>query len=289
MGPAAPALAEARRHVAAVVRRSGTSFALGMAILPRARREAMYAIYAFCREIDDIADEPGSIASKRAALADWRMEIERVYARCPTTATGTALLEPVSRFCLPRQEFMLLIEGMSWDANGPIVAPSRQRLIDYCRRVAGSVGMLSMPVFGAPSGEASDRFALNMGLGLQLANIVRDVGEDSAEGRLYLPDDLLARFDLPADPAGVVSHPNLPAARAALAVEAQAAFAAALAELRCIPWRRVRPALVMQAVYARMLARLERDGFRTLGKPEIGKVEKLATALAAMLRPPRAA
>ncbi len=282
------ALPDAMAHVHAVVARSGTSFGMGMRILPPDRRLAMHAIYAFCREIDDIADEPAPLADKRAGLEAWRAEIARLYAGTPTTPTGVALLEPVRRFNLSQAEFLLLIEGMAWDAEGPIRAPSRERLLGYCRRVAGAVGMLSMPVFGAPPGAASERFAIAMGEGLQLANITRDVGEDAAEGRVYLPDDLLARFGLPDDPAALVRHPALPQARATLAAEAQAAFARTRAELATLDWRVLRPALVMHAVYDQMLQALARDNFRSLERPKVGKVAKIGAVLRALLWPPRA-
>jgi len=276
-------------HVAQVVKASNTSFGLGMRILRKPRREAMHAVYAFCREIDDIADEPAPLDQKRAQLAEWRDEIERLYAGAPTKPTAQALLEPVRRFDLPKAEFLLLIEGMEWDAEGPIRAPDWARLKAYCRRVAGAVGMLSMPIFGAAPGPASDRFAQALGEGLQLANITRDVGEDAAEGRLYLPRELLAEFGLPEDPAGVTAHARLPEARRALGQEARARFAAAMAEVPELGWTKVRPALLMHAVYSQMLDALERDGFRSLAKPPISKAAKAAAALRAALLPPRSA
>lgn len=277
----------AHAHVEKVVKASNTSFGLGMRILRKPRREAMHAVYAFCREIDDIADEPAPLDQKRAQLAEWRDEIARLYAGAPTRPTAQALVEPVRRFDLPKAEFLLLIEGMEWDAEGPIRAPDWARLKAYCRRVAGAVGMLSMPIFGAAPGPASDRFAQALGEGLQLANITRDVGEDAAEGRLYLPRELLAEFGLPDDPAEVTAHPRLPEARRALGREARARFAAAMAEVPELGWTKVRPALLMHAVYSQMLDALERDGFRSLAKPPISKAAKAAAALRAALLPPR--
>lgn len=186
-------ISAARRHAEEMVKRSGTSFGAGMAILPKKRREAMYAIYAFCREVDDIADDALPAAEKMRRLYEWRGEIDRIYAGRPLYPTGAALLEPVRAYGLPKQEFQLLIEGMEMDADGPIVAPSMDRLFAYTRRVAGAVGMLSMPVFGAPKGAASDDFALSLGDALQLTNILRDVAEDAAIGRLYLPAELLEK------------------------------------------------------------------------------------------------
>ncbi|MBY0447508.1 MAG: squalene/phytoene synthase family protein [Hyphomonadaceae bacterium] len=282
-----PALAlDPQAHVEAVVARSGTSFGLGMRILGKQRREAMHAVYAFCREIDDIADEPAPLDQKRRELEGWRQEIEALYAGRPARPTARALAGPIERHSLAKQEFLLLIEGMEWDAEGPIIAPGLERLRGYCRRVAGAVGMLSMPIFGAPAGAASDRFALAMGEGLQLANITRDVAEDAAEGRLYLPLELLDAEGLPHDPAAVLAHPRLPEVRKALGARAREAFAAALCETQVLGWSKVRPALLMHAVYDLSLTALERQGFRHTAKPSISKSAKIFAALRAALIPP---
>ncbi len=204
----------AAREATQSVKKSGTSFAAGMAILPRPRREAMHAIYAFCRDVDDIADDPAmSVAEKRARLAEWRREIDRLYEGAPTFPAAIALMEPMRVFDLPRAEFLMMIEGMEMDAEGPIVAPALERLFAYTRRVAGSVGLLSMPTFGAPKGAASDRFALALGDALQLTNILRDVAEDAAIGRLYLPAELLEKHCAPKDAAEVVAALSSPLSR----------------------------------------------------------------------------
>lgn len=282
-----PALSiDPQAHVEAVVARSGTSFGLGMRILGKPRREAMHAVYAFCREIDDIADEPAPLDQKRRALDGWREEIEALFAGRPAMPTARALAGPIERYSLGKAEFLLLIEGMEWDAEGPIIAPSFERLSGYCRRVAGAVGMLSMPIFGAPAGASSDRFALAMGEGLQLANITRDVAEDAAEGRLYLPVELLDAQGMAHDPAQVLAHPRLPEVRKALGARAREAFAAALSETEVLGWTKVRPALLMHAVYDLSLAALERDGFRHLAKPSVRKSAKILAALRAALIPP---
>ncbi len=286
LGVRSTAKAAARRAVAAIVRRSGTSFALGMRILSRPRREAMHAVYAFCRLIDDIGDEPGPPAAKRAALAQWRAEIDRLYAGRPTLPVAVALDEPVHAFGLPRAEFLRVIEGVEFDVAGPVIAPPAQVLRHYCRCVAGAVGMLSMPIFGAPAGPACDRFAEAMGEGLQLANIVRDVGADARQGRIYLPAELLARFGLPADPARLPGAPRLAEARAALAHQARARMNEALALAPALGWRVVRPALLMGAAYRATLDRLEAGRFTALEPPSFTSLEKLVIAARAFLAPP---
>ncbi len=257
----------ARRHAVETVRKSGTSFGPGMAILPRPRREAMHAIYAFCREVDDIADDDGLERAERLRrLAGWREEIARLFEGRPKTPTGIALLEPVRAFALPRQEFIMMIEGMEMDADGPIVAPSMERLLAYTRRVAGAVGLLSMPAFGAPKGEAPDKFALSLGDALQLTNILRDVGEDAAIGRLYLPAELLDKHGALKDPARIVGAAGLPGVAQELASLAAARFAAARAALAQFDWRTVRPALLMMGVYETYLKRLEARGWDRTGE-----------------------
>ena len=135
-----------RTHVQRVVARSGTSFLWGMRVLPAERRHAMYAIYAFCREVDDVADEPGETAEKRRGLADWRDEIARLYAGEPQWLTTRALLQPVRRFELPREEFLAVIDGVEIDAAPTVRMPTLDDLLNYCTGrpsvlAAGSQGM----------------------------------------------------------------------------------------------------------------------------------------------------
>jgi phytoene synthase len=277
----APAGADPVKAAAAITAASGTSFGPGMAILPRARREGMHAVYAFCRVVDDIADGPFQAADKRHALAAWRDEIGRLYAGAPQSLVGRALHPAVVAFQLPEREFQLMIEGMEMDAGGPIIAPLRPVLQRYTRRVAGSVGALSMRIFGAWTGEVSDRFALALGDAFQLTNILRDIEGDAADGRLYLPADLLDRHGIAArDPLDVARHPALPALSAELGAEARAAYdearmlAAAHNRLRLVP------ALLMMGAYEAYLDRMEALGFqRPLPERLLSRRQKLLSGL----------
>lgn len=287
MTAATVTLEEARAHAEATVKRSGTSFAAGMRILSKPRRDAMHAVYAFCREVDDIADSDDEVAEKRVALAGWRAEIDRLFAGRPEFPTGIALLEPVRAFSLDRGEFLLMIEGMEMDAEGPIVAPPMQTLLAYTRRVAGAVGMLSMPVFGAPKGEASTRFALALGDAFQLTNILRDVGEDAAIGRLYLPRELLETHGAPLAPERIVGAPGLADVTRELGGIAKAKFAEARDALKDLDWRVVRPALLMMGVYETYLRKLEARGWEKTGeKVSLSKAEKIAVTARYFLAPP---
>jgi phytoene synthase len=259
---------KARRHVRKVVKQSGTSFGPGMRILSKERREAMYAIYAFCREIDDIADGDGAIDKKRKELDAWREEIERIYQGAPVFPTGAALLAPVNRFDLPKEEFILLIEGMEMDAEGPIVAPEWEGLFAYIRRVAGAVGMLSMPVFGAPRSEAARRFALSLADAFQITNILRDIEDDARSGRLYLPYEALKEHHCAVTPEDICDSPGLPPVRAAMAEVAREKFAQAREALKELDWKTLRPALLMMGVYENYLMKMAKCGWAN-GQPRV--------------------
>lgn len=250
-----------REEVRRIVEGAGSSFVAGMQLLPRARREAIFAVYAFCRLVDDIADGPDSPAVKAEAIAAWSDEVLRVYARVPRTAVGEELARAVGRYDLPRHEFDLILEGMRMDAEG-MVAPSPERLERYVRCVAGAVGLLSMRVFGAWRGDLSRRFALPLARGMQLTNILRDVEEDACLGRLYLPAPLLEGVGIPPDPLIAWNHPRLPEARRRLGLVARRQYARARAARGGHTWIRILPALVMMGPYERLLAEMEADWTR---------------------------
>jgi squalene synthase HpnD/squalene synthase HpnC len=275
-----PEIGAAETHVRDVVLGSGSSFYWGMRLLPEAKRKAMFAIYAFCREVDDVADGDAPVAAKLEALAAWRREIDALYAGVPGRPTALALLDPVARFELPAAEFHAMIDGMEMDAAGTMRAPPLRDLIRYCRCVAGAVGLLSIRVFGA-DGEQVRRGALALGEALQLTNILRDLSEDAARGRLYLPRELLQQHRVGyADPAAALRDPGLAAVCDALALRAQARFADAERHFERGDRRQLRPALIMMQVYRRTLDRLIARGWRQLDDPvRLAKPERLWLAL----------
>jgi squalene synthase HpnD len=272
-------LAASQEHVRAVVADSGSSFYWGMRLLPAAKRKAMFAIYAFCREVDDIADGDVPPAAKRAGLAAWRAEVEALYAGRPTRPTSLALAAPVERFELPRAEFDAMIDGMEMDAEA-MRAPPMAKLERYCRCVAGAVGVLSVRVFGARSPDR-DAGAVALGDALQLTNILRDLAEDASFGRLYLPRELLARHGITSDdPAHVLRDPALRAICRELAARAASRFDAADRWLAQEDRREVRPALIMRGVYRRILERLIAKDWQQLDPPvRLGKAERLWVAI----------
>lgn len=254
---------EARAAVRARVEAAGTSFYWAMRVLPEARRDAMFAIYAFCREVDDVADGSAPPEVKRRDLDAWRREIDALFAGRPATTAGRALLQWTRDFGLRREDFLAVIDGMEMDA-GDIRAPGLAELDLYCDRVASAVGRLSVRAFGVATA-AADRVAHSLGRALQLTNILRDLAEDGARGRLYLPRELLQAEGISAtDPATVLKHPSLPQVCAALAEIAERHFVEARAAMRDCPGRPMRPAAVMGAVYHAILGRLRRRGWRDI-------------------------
>jgi presqualene diphosphate synthase len=266
--------------VQALVERSGTSFYWAMRLLPADRRAAMFAIYAFCRAVDDVVDEPGSAAEKAAGLDFWRREIELIQRGVPEGAIGRALADASRRFDLAQADFVAVIDGMEMDAGEPIRALSMADLDLYCDRVACAVGRLSVRAFGTPV-QAGIRLAAAQGRALQLTNILRDLAEDAAIGRLYLPRDLLTAHGIASsDPEAVLAHPALGLVCQDLARLAHGYFEAAQAAMAECPRPSVRPARVMLEVYRRTLLALEARGWARPAEPvSIAKPLKLWIAL----------
>jgi phytoene synthase len=246
--------------VEAIVRAAGTSFYRGMAVLPPDRRHAMYAIYAFCRIVDDIVDEEGPFADKVPLLAAWRARIDGLYRGEADDPVTRVLVIATKTFGLRRQDFLDLIDGMQMDAEEVIVAPTLGRLDLYCDRVAASVGRLSVRAFGDAS-PAADRVAYALGRALQLTNILRDVAEDAERGRLYLPREYLDAEGVPRDPRAALAHPALGRVCARLAELAHVHFRAARTAMEACDRRAMKPARLMGATYGAILSRLEATGW----------------------------
>ncbi|MDE1883300.1 MAG: presqualene diphosphate synthase HpnD [Rhodospirillales bacterium] len=249
-------------YVTALVKASGTSFYHGMKILPPERRGAMYAIYAFCRVVDDIADEEGrDFTAKQQELEAWRQRVAAMYERGEAEdAITRALLVVIQDYHVRREDFIAIIDGMEMDAGEPIIAPPLAELDLYCDRVASAVGRLSVRVFGDAS-PAADEVAHALGRGLQLTNILRDVAEDAERGRIYLPAEFLAETGVAADPAFILRAPALPQICARVAEMAEQNFARAHAAMAHCNARAMRPARLMEASYRPLLKILRRRNF----------------------------
>jgi phytoene synthase len=241
---------------------AGSSFYIAMRILPRARREAMYAIYGFCRAVDDIADDDGPREPRRAALARWRADIDKLFQGTVTPATRD-LAEPTRRFGLRREDFLAVIDGMEMDLDADLRAPDWVTLDLYCDRVASAVGRLSVRIFGIEP-KIGDQLAHHLGRALQLTNILRDLDEDAEIGRLYLPHEALQNAGIAVDgraPSAILLEPRLGDACGKVAARAAEHFAEADRIMRRCPRRAVRAPRLMEAAYRRILAALNARGY----------------------------
>lgn len=282
----APPTAQDIHHVRSMVRASGSSFYWAMRLLPEARRDAIFAVYAFCREVDDIADGDTPTADPKAALDEWRRELDRLYEGRPITPVSRALAAAATNYGLNKKDLLAIIDGMEMDANGPIKGPSMAELELYCDRVACAVGRLCVAIFGEP-GDNGARTADALGLALQLTNILRDIQEDAAMGRLYLPAELLDAEGITSrEPSEVLRHPQLNHVCRALAARAEQAFTDADAAIARCDRAAMRPAIIMMKVYRHNLdqlitgdwANLSRQTRESSWSRRRGKLVKLAIA-----------
>lgn len=243
--------------------RSGSSFYYSFLFLPPVQRRAITALYAFCREVDDIVDETRDVGVARTKLGWWREELGRLYAGQPEHPVTRALQPHLERFGIDRGRLEEIIDGMWMDLE-------QNRYLDfeglrlYCHRVAGVVGTLSASIF-AGDGDRCARYAEALGIALQLTNIIRDVGEDARRGRIYLPADDLQRFSVPVQ--GVLTGTPGDGFTALMRFQAQRArgfYREAFAALPREALRAQRPGLIMAAIYSALLDEIEDDGFQVL-------------------------
>jgi squalene synthase HpnD len=240
---------------------SGSSFYVGMRILPPAEREAMFAIYGFCRIVDDIADDENAPRPARAAALDlWRGYIAGLYDGDDAGQAGF-LIPAVRRFALERADFIAVIDGMQMDVDDFIRWPTYSQLDLYCDRVASAVGRLSVCVFGMER-ETGVALAHHLGRALQLTNILRDIDEDAAIGRVYLPIEALrAAGIVPTTPLALLGDPGVDAAARWLVPHAQLHFAEANAILRGRPKGLLAAPSLMETAYSRLLERMVAQGW----------------------------
>lgn len=251
-----------------------------MRLLPAEKRRALYAVYAFCRAVDDIADEPGGPAAKRRALDEWRAEIRaaaaesksaRLAARTagrPKTLAGRALAAAHARFQFNAADLLAVIDGMETDSAPGVRILNDAELTLYIDRAACAVGRLCVRVFGLPGAPGAE-LAKAQGEALQLTNILRDIAEDAARGRIYLPASLLARHGVPADiaPEDLPDHPGLRPACRELAERARARFAEAEQLMKGRPRRLTRSARMMLGAYRAAFDLLTRADWADVRRP----------------------
>jgi len=249
---------------AQVTRRSRSSFYYAFILLPPERRRALYAVYAFCRFIDDIADDE-SIREPALLLKRWREELDRVYAGTPTRALSRALADSARRFKIPRELFEEIINGVEMDLSRKRYQ-SWEELRPYCYRVASALGLICIEIFGYRNPSAK-LYAENLGLALQLTNILRDVREDAERGRIYLPLEDLARFNVSEEEIlGGVYSPNFVRLMDFEARRARELYALAQSELAAEDRATLLTAEAMRLIYAALLERIIKSNYRVLDR-----------------------
>lgn len=248
-----------------------SSFYWAMRLMPSAQRRAMFAVYGWCRTVDDIADADLPAETRRAGLAAARAELDRLFA----IDDASELARAIRAHRLERAWFEMVLDGLDGDVAAPLQAPDFETLMLYCRRVAGAPGRMAVAIFGCED-EAAAEFAFTGGTALQLTNILRDVAEDAAQGRLYLPREALAAAGIDTrDPPALLADPRLATAKAWLGTRAEALYDRAEASAARSDRRRLWPGLAMLRLYRRLLGRLE-----TAARPRLGSVEAILIVLA---------
>ena len=241
---------------------SKSTFYLAMRVLEPERRDAMFAIYDFCRAVDDIADDEGDRGERRKQLDEWRRDLDELYAgrvapRC------AQLADPVSHFKLDRADFEAIIDGMQMDVDADIRAPDWATLDLYCDRVASAVGRLSVRAFGlAADDPAAHSLPHHLGRALQLTNILRDLDEDAERGRLYLPREALEAAGIEDfSPQAALAHLRLGEVCAEVAERARGHFDESLRVIAASPPRAIKAPALMATAYGSILERLVARGF----------------------------
>jgi len=244
---------------------SGSSFHYSFRLLDPARRTAITALYAFCREVDDAVDEVADPDVARVKLAWWRTEVDALFKGSPHHPVAMALLPVVRRYGLPEAHLQTVIDGMQMDLD-------TVRYLDfaglelYCHRVAGVVGLMSAEIFGYAD-PATRGYARDLGVAFQLTNIIRDVGEDARRGRIYLPQDDLARFGVASsDLLRAKSSPEFARLMAFEVDRARSWYDRALGQLPASDRRAQRAGLAMAAIYRTLLDEIARDGYQVLDR-----------------------
>ena len=244
---------------------SGSSFYYSFMFLPPNRRRAITALYAFCREVDDVVDECQDLQIASTKLAWWRQEVAKLYSGKPEHPVTQALVPVIAEFSVPQEQLLEIIDGMEMDLQ-------QSRYLDfkalslYCYRVASVVGLLAAEIFGYQDRKTL-KYAHDLGMAFQLTNIIRDVGEDARRGRVYLPMDELKRFEVPvADILNARHSDNFRKLMEFQIERAEQFYAQAMSMLPAVDRKTQRPGLVMAAIYRTLLEEIKNDGCLVLNQ-----------------------
>ena len=238
--------------------KSGSSFYYSFIFLPREKREAITALYAFCREVDDIADECHDVAVARTKLAWWRQEIHKTFLNAPSHPVSHVLAGLIQEYQFSENDFQTILDGMEMDLGQNCYADFSTLQV-YCHRVAGVVGQLAARIFGYKDAQVLS-YAEDLGTALQLTNIIRDVGEDARRGRIYLPQEDLQKFAVP--PEDIFAGRDTPAFLRLMAFQIERAkhyYSSALSKLPTAERKTQRTGLIMATIYKTLLVEIARE------------------------------
>jgi len=260
-------LTEAQAHCTAYTKKSGSNFYYSFLFLPKVKRNAMYTVYAFCKAVDSAVDEPPYGSNPKDELTRWRRELEAVYAGTPTNPIMVSLAHHVKALSIPKAYFEELIKGVEMDLfNNRYV--TFEELSLYCYRVASVVGLICLHIFGVTSARAQD-YAVALGMAFQITNVLRDVGTDAAQGRIYLPLEDLQKYNYPEK--SLLNRTYSPEFRMLMEHEASRALhyykraEAALLALPAAERRALTVAEIMRGIYRRMFEDIQRSDYRVFG------------------------
>ncbi|MGZ8366326.1 MAG: presqualene diphosphate synthase HpnD [Nitrospira sp.] len=278
---------EAQAYCTAYTKKSGSNFYYSFLFLPKAKRDAMYTVYAFCKAVDSAVDEPAAGSNPKDELKLWREELDAVYSGIPTTPIMVSLAHHVKTLGIPKAYFEELIKGVEMDLfNNRYITFDELSL--YCYRVASVVGLICLHIFGVTSARAQD-YAVALGMAFQLTNILRDVGTDAAERRIYLPLDDLQKWNYPEK--AMLNRSYSAEFRALMEYEASRAHHyykradAALKELPSHERRALTVAEIMRGIYSRILDRIERSNYQVFGpRISLTTTQRVVIALRVWLR-----
>ncbi|NOT15880.1 MAG: presqualene diphosphate synthase HpnD [Methylotenera sp.] len=268
-----------------ITAKSGSSFTLSFAILTPAKRDAMTALYAFCREVDDIVDECTDLSVAQVKLNWWRDEISNLYQGKPIHPVTRALQEVIHPYNLAEEHFREIIDGMEMDLNFNRYADFKQLQL-YCYRVASVVGILSASIFGFTHRNTL-KYAHDLGMAFQLTNIIRDVGEDARRNRIYLPLETLAQFNVTED--DILNYRETPQIKALLEAQIELAESYYDRALNALPdedRKSQLAGLIMTGVYRTLLREIKADGAEKVmnARISLGHLRKLWLAFKIWLR-----
>lgn len=270
----------------AIRHKTGTAIFLGMHLLPKAKREALYTLFAWTRHLEDVIESQLNDKEKQDIVSGWRQELDNIFdKKVPETDIGRRIYKNCLRFKLPKDEFINMLTRVSQNVNKPLQAPTMRQLTGYCRGVGGMAGSLSLRIFGCTDEKIIKELSSSMGTALQITNILRNIKEDVANNRLYIPQELLDKAGIAStDPKTVLVDKNLSVARQALADIAYKNYKQAYTIIGQLDKETSRPLRLILDIYKKYFDIMESRGWEVISpKPQISKLRKLQILIKAML------